>query len=179
MAEIIIVGEKPKLEMLLASGMYRFVTNGDSRPVLEDFERHKAVYRINEDGELEYLLDYLAYDTMRFAENLREQFNIFWIDQSDLLDYNQLCVKEDIVYEEFLERVDALLEEMTGLEIKNRDRSQYLWNKMTSHQKARVLPKGYIKNYMFSRSGKHTQIDLLELFEDSRKGRTSFGIVSK
>jgi hypothetical protein len=177
MSEIIIVGVKPKLEVLLTSGLYNYATNGDSQPILEDFDRQKALCKIDDNGQVEYLNDYLAYDTVRFANNLRDRFGVFWIDQSDLLEYNYFAVREDIAFEEFLSRIDILLSEVE-LEVKNRDRSQYLWNRLTPHQKARVLPKGYIKNYLFSRKGKEqNEIDLLELFEDSKKGRISFGIV--
>jgi hypothetical protein len=179
MAEIIIIHNKPKLRELLASRLYRKVTQNKGETVLEDFNQHKAICHINEEDELEYITDYISYDPVLFANSLRARFNAFWIDQKDLIDYNKFSMQEIVDFDEFLSRLDLLMNEME-LGVKNQNESKYLWKKLSAQQRAKVLPGGYLKNYLLSQPvSKRKELDLLELFEDSRQERLSFGIVKR
>lgn len=175
MAEIIIVKNRPKLSELLRSHLYKKISFGGNL-VLEDFNGHKAKCDLNEEEELEYISDYLAYDPYLFANTLRSRFNVYWIEQSDLIEYNKHAFTELTDYQDFVCKLEVILDELQ-VKLKHQKESEYLWNRLNSQQRAKALPKGYLKNYMLSKpTNRREELDLLELFDDCLKNRLMFGI---
>lgn len=175
MTEIIIVHNRPKLSDLLQSHLYKRINFGVA-VVLEDFNGHKAVCDFNDDEELEYISEHLAFDPYLFANTLRARFNVYWIEQSDLIEYNKYAFTEINDFSEFIGKLEVILDELK-VEPKHQKESEYLWKKLNSRQRAKAIPKGYLKNYLLSRPiDRREELDFLELFNDCLKNRLSFGI---
>jgi hypothetical protein len=178
MAEIIIISNKPTLRKMIFSGQYKNITHGDQNEILEDNDKIRALCTFNEQGNLEYIHDYLSYDAYKFAENLRVKLNVNWIDSLDLMEYNQLAMAQNILFEEFVTRVARATENLDFENI-NETEAGRLWPKLTNQQKARVLPRGYIKNYLLTMLNKHDgKFDLLEFLHHSLRGNLSFGVLT-
>ncbi len=177
MAEIIIVSDNPTLRKMIYSGLYKNITQDHQNEILEDYEKIKALCTFNERGILEYIHDYLFYDAYKFAENLRLKLKVNWIDSVDLMEYNQLAMKQNILFEEFVTCVARVTENMDFENI-NETEARGQWSKLTSQQKARVLPRGYIKNYLLTMRNKQDgKLDLLEFLQCSLRGNLRFGVL--
>jgi hypothetical protein len=175
MAEIIVVHNKPKLSDLLQSHLYKKINLGLPL-VLEDFNGHRASCDLNEEGEVEYISDYLSYDPYLFADTLRARFDVHWVEQSDLIEYNKHAFTELTDYEDFVNKLQVILDELQ-VKLKHQKESEYLWKKLNSQQRAKALPKGYLRNYMLSKpTDRRQELDLLELFDDCLKDRLVFGL---
>lgn len=177
MGELIVIKNKPAFRDMLSSKQYTKVTNVGNEIVLQNANGHKAICTFGEEGLLDYIHQYLNFDPLLFAEILRVRYGTFWIDQDDLLDYNRFAFSEEADFSEFQSRLEMLLKEQKDLRVKNRVESEYLWRKLNPRQRARIIPRGYLKNYIFSRpASRRQELDLLELFEDAQRDRLSFGI---
>jgi hypothetical protein len=177
MGELIVIKNKPAFRDMLSSRQYTKVTNVGTEIVLQNTNGHKAICTFEEEGLLEYIHQYLNFDPVLFAEMLRVRYGTFWIDQDDLLDYNRFAFSEEADFSEFHSRLEMLLKEQKDVKVKNRTESEYLWRRLNSRQRAKIIPKGYLKNYLLSRpASRQQELDLLELFEDAQRDRLSFGM---
>ena len=177
MAEIIIVGDKPTLRKMISSGHYKNITHGHQNEIFEDYDKIRALCTFNELGNLEYIHDYLSYDAFNFAENLRVKLKVNWIDSVDLMEYNHFAMAQNILFEEFVTRV-ARATENTDFKNIHEIEAGRIWPKLTNQQKARVLPRGYIKNYLLTMRNKQDgKFDLLEFLQCSLRGNLRFGVL--
>jgi hypothetical protein len=176
MAELIIVKNKPSFNELLSGRQYTRLTYVNSEIVLQDLNGHKAVCRFGDGHQLEYIKAYLSFDVLLFAMPLKAKYGTYWIQEEDLNDYNRFSVSKHIDYGELSARLSQLQDEF-GFTFRNQQKSESLWNQLNSVQRAKVLPKGYIRNYLYSRPpSRRKELDLYELLEDCLMDRIVFGI---
>lgn len=178
MSERIIVHNKPSLQDLLDSGKYTNTVLKNEMNIIEDDKNQKAICHFDENNELEYVTIVPFFDLNLFMENLQSNFDVYWTDITDLMDYNQFMVKPAIQFDELVERV-SLASEIYGFKTINNLESASLWTKMNSVQKSKLLPHGYIRNYYRS-SNKHSKqktLDLVKMLKDSMSNKVSFGVL--
>ncbi|MCG8306445.1 MAG: hypothetical protein MI975_03575 [Cytophagales bacterium] len=176
MAELILVKNNPEIDKLLQTKWYKSIGSDQGKMALEDFTGARAVCTVGDDGKLEYLHDYLHHNCIKFANNLKSKFNVFWIEQSDLLEYNQHFLRGAIPFEEFKLKIDAISREYE-LEFTDLEHSELLWEKMNSVQKAKILPLGYLRNYLHSIFDEgELRLNISALFHRCIAGEIKFGI---
>ena len=82
----------------------------------------------------------------------------------------------NIPFEVFKARISDIESEEEFVSI-NLDNSQYLWIKMSSGQKAKVMPYGYLRNYIRIHKVKISlKVDIIELLQSCIDGNLNFGI---
>ena len=174
--EVIVVKNSPIVDELLQTNLYRSIGTEQDKIIMEDLSGARAICTIDGHRKLEYIEDYLFKSCKAFLENLKLRLNVYWIEPNDLLEYNQHFLRMTIPFSEFNDKV---LDICNGLDIKALGlvQAEFLWSRMNSGAKAKILPEGYIRNYIRSHKGEMLKaIDVSSMVKDAIQDLLKFGI---